>query len=105
MCYRVGSVVVQYCARLIYSKTQTERDCQKLAMTAWLMCSEGKTKLTSREAGIEMLHEERSHYQTNHGEQRSIGCDRKRDTVLMNTARLQFWILCFAIMPKLDACS
>ena len=80
----VEDVQFNYC--LLLSKTGRLSE----ASNEWLMCGEGKAKLTSKAAGIEMLREERSHYQTTK-ENRSVGYDRERHTVLMNTAMLQYW--------------
>ena len=60
-----------------------------MTVRSWL-CGEGKTKLTSKAARIEIMHEERSYYQTIK-ENRRVGHDRERHTVLMNTAMLQYW--------------
>ena len=79
----VEDVQFNYC--LLLSKTGRLSE----ASNDWLVCGEGKTKLTSKAAGIEMLHEERSHYQTMK-ENRRVGYDRERHTVLINTAMLQY---------------
>ena len=79
----VEDVQLNYC--LLLSKTGRLSE----ASNDWLVCGEGKTKLTSKAAGIEMLREERSHYQTMK-ENRRVGYDRERHTVLINTAMLQY---------------